>query len=143
MQHDQDRSANGYAFEDIAQTAYAVWCRCSGITVEWDDLPDKTPWLRLAEKAVRTIDEFIRTESALSKTFLAKKLFQWAYGIDDELCREQWAGLMMHDLLAWEAVGRHLINCLDSEAGSVQMAEHENKIVAWFHGKMKSQGVSV
>lgn len=145
MEHkDLTRSSNGFLVEDVAQTAYTIWSRCSGNPAAWESA-DQFAWLRLAQRAIVLIDGLIETEATFSHTELAKSLFSWAFGSDTNSTlslREKFHAAPLDERLVWEAVGRHLVNCLDAEAGAVSLSEHENRAVAWFRRKLSLQGVS-
>lgn len=134
MDHQLGKSRNGTMSEDVAQTAYTVAQRCLGMPAEWESA-DHFAWDRLATKAMRFIDEAVDAEAELSARELAKTLFLFFKGNDTALAREQWGHMPEVLKLAWEAVGRHVVNCLDCEPGAISLREHEDKAVEWFHHK--------
>lgn len=132
-----DVSLSGHYSIDIAQTAFTVLHRCMGLDVKWEET-DQLPWEGLARKAMKAIDAMILDESSLSFSEMARRLFGWAYGED---ALEGWEHLAPEVRSAWEAVARHLVNCLDSEVGAIKLADHEDKAVKWFHRRMSDHGV--
>ena len=130
-------SRNGFESIDIAQTAYTVWSSCSGAPVRWEDA-DQEAWSKLAERAIRAIDANIESQAEMSASELARTLFSW-FSYDPS--RERFSGIDPHMKATWEAVGRHLVNCLDSEPGSVTLSENEAKWQTWVSRRLEKQGV--
>lgn len=136
MQHEAGKSANGFLSQDVAQTAHSVWSAIVQSSQTWDQA-DQFAWGKLADRAIRLIDEAVAAESEMSAGELAKTLFGWYTGEE----RQEIGDVFTR--LTWETIGRHLVNCLDSEPGSVKMSEQEVKATAWFRRKISTQGVSV
>lgn len=120
---------NGFTSYDIAETCYAVWSNLTGITIPWQSA-DRQTWDRVATTAILMVDDWIETEVSISFSNFARSLFCLAYGPE---AIQKWDTISPQHKLVWEAVGRHIINCLDAEAAAVQTKHLEEQVINWFH----------
>lgn len=122
------KSRNGFLANEVAQTSFNVLIACMGIESKWEE-NDQQAWDRIATVAIRLVDDNIESEGALSARQFACDLFCLAYGPE---AIENWPEIDDRQKKAWETVGRHIVNLLDAESGSVNVAEMERRSVAWF-----------
>ena len=134
VQREIGKSQNGFTSEDIAQSAFTVWATCMGEPADWQTNADQMAWDRVATKAIRLIDENIEAEAAMSAMVFARDLFVIGYGPES---RENWPLLDHRQQMVWNTIGRHIINCLDAEAGSVNLQNMEQLSVSWFHNHVE------
>lgn len=119
---------NGMLSEDLAQTAYAAFHAALGLPAGWETA-EQEGWENVARKAINLIsvegdDE--KAEVRLSAKQTAETLhFQFSITDRPESEIPPFEALPVRTRLAWEAVARHLFNCLTSD-GSIAMADHEN-----------------
>jgi hypothetical protein len=120
---------NGLSYKDLAQTACSVFTAAIGhptYVLQEADLP---PWEAVASKTASIIDlpDSEQAEVTLSAKALAKALYnQFALERDKN---PDWDN--EPNKIAWEAVGRHLANLIDSTEQSPDIEVLEQRIVAW------------
>lgn len=132
-------SVNGFRSVEIAPSCYRVFCSIAGIAPDWEK-EDQSIWDRMCCQAFRAVDQMIETEQAISFQQLAKAISIWA-----GMPPESWEGLTPVWKTAWEAVGRHIVNCLDAEPGGVNVEEIEPKYKEWANrrlSQLQPQGAS-
>lgn len=122
---------NGMTSEQLAPSVFRVYAACMGEPGEWAQA-DPFTWDRIVTKAIRAIDENIEANVKGKWTDFAKTLCGWGHGLNED---EAWLKTGAKEHLAWEAVGRHLVNCLDSEPGAVDVADCERRIIQWCQKK--------
>lgn len=130
------RSANGFTSEVIAPSAYSVWRQCTGIAMGWESCQQEV-WDKLVTQAIKLVDQNIANDAAMSAQSFARQLYIWAYGSGAE---QLWSEASEQEHLAWNTVGRHIINCLDAEPGTVDPDKLEPLSVRWFRKKL--EGIS-
>ena len=133
-QQQRTECTNGLSYKDLAQTAWNVYRACSGldrITINGD--ADRAPWEAVAGKAAQIVDipESEMATREVSARGLAKTLYmqynvecgnepEWKWGSTAEVFKT-----------AWEAVGRHLANLIDSDGQTSNFQELEERIIDW------------
>lgn len=130
-------AANKMTSEMLAPSIFKVYSTCMGEPGEWAQA-DPFTWDKIATKAIKLIDSNIRDQLSMSVKALAKTLCGWGHGVDFAGVEAAWDGATATEKSAWEAVGRHLVNCIDSEVNSVNVAELEERIIQWFNARMVS-----
>jgi hypothetical protein len=119
---------NGMLSEDLAQTACAAFHTAMSLQHEWEH-SDQDGWESVARKAINMMSvdgDNEATELAISAKQTAEILhFQFSITGRPEHEIPAFAELPLKSRLAWEAVGRHLFNCLTSD-GSIAISEFEN-----------------
>ena len=133
-----ESSHNGLSAQSVAHTAYTVWATCSGLPDQWDKT-DQEAWIHLAHNAIRLIDGSIQSESQISAVTLARTLYSW---FADDRTKDKFTVVDDRTKLIWEAIGRHLVNCLDSAPGSVTLSEYEIKWPSWIERRLTKQGAT-
>ena len=122
------QALNGLTSEFLAPSAYRVWGACMDVETPWESA-EQEAWDRVATMGIRIIDEKIEMEMAVSAFAFGRSLFVLAYGPESI---EKWPAASIREQKAWETVGRHIINCLDADPGSVDPERIEPLSVKWF-----------
>ena len=129
-------SKNGMTAEDLAGSGARLWTSCTGEISPIDIMV----WNGIATNAIKVIDEAIASSEMglmdMSGSQFAKTLYQWSgdglnFALKDKSIQ-----------LAWEAVGRHWISCLDVD-GQLDVAESESLMLGWHTKKMSHQYAQV
>lgn len=124
---------NGISYFDLATTAHNVWFRSQGSMSAGYELKDadRPPWESISGKAASIIDlpESEQAEVQISAKALAKALYN-QYNIECDK-NPDWENASQNEKIAWEAVGRHLANIIDSDGQTPNFPELEERIVAW------------
>jgi hypothetical protein len=128
-------SGNGWASEDLAIYSYRLRAWLKGEKADWEsesqDVQER--WDRAMTKAIQLIDECIEREESLSMQRLSVHLCEWYEG---SLSEEEWMKLTLKDRFIWEAIGRNLVNCLESMPGSVKIEEANMRWSDWISRKV-------
>lgn len=125
---------NGMTSEQLAPSVFRVYSACMGEAGDWAQA-DPFTWDRITTKAIRVIDENIEAETRGSWKEMAITMCGFGRSLPPE---EAWLKTGEKEHLAWEAVARHLVNCLDSEPGAVNVADLEPRIIQWCQRKQAS-----
>lgn len=128
-------SANGLSTDALAVSAFRVFARSLNGPDDWDDA-DHHVWERTARKVTALIDNHLKAHADLSAKRLAMFTLAWAMGSEDYA--EPWEKEPEPRRIAWEAVGRHLVNCLSREKSEVNFTELEDGMVARTREKILS-----
>lgn len=133
---------NGVAYEDLAATAHNVYCRSLGVTPPELREADSVPWADVASRAVSIIDvsDSEQAELQVSAKALAKSLY-CQYDLSKNLV-PSWEEISLENKLAWEAVGRHLANIIDSD-GQQDFSDMEFKMASWVSEKLSTPQLSL
>ena len=125
-------SKNGMTAEDLAGSGARLWSACTGRISPIDIMV----WNGIATNAIKVIDEAIEASGNgavdMSGSQFAKTLYQWSGD------GRNFALQSPYIQLAWEAVGRHWISCLDVE-GQLDVAESESLMLSWHTSKMTAR----
>lgn len=125
------KASNSYGAEDLAYSAYNLFAKMRGLQRTWEQMDgDQAPWCEVAVLAINVID-LPESETAsidLSARELAENLYN-RY-CEANVSPAMWGSLNSNERLAWEAVGRHLANLIDSD-GSLDFADMETKMLEW------------
>lgn len=129
------RASNGLEAADLGGTAYKVWHACLERQAKpWDQIVaiDQEPWQEAAALAINIID--LPGDEQASLEISAKELgrnlyaqYMAARGMEPKV-------ITTPEELAWEAVGRHLANLIDSD-GSADVPQCEARVVEWVRNK--------
>lgn len=122
---------NGLSYFDLAMTAFNVFAGATGSGKKDLADADRAPWESVAGKAASIIDlpESEQATLEISAKQLAKALYI-QYTIDCDRI-PNWEDVPAKDKVAWEAVGRHLANLIDSDGQGMDFLELEEKIIEW------------
>lgn len=124
--------ANKIPWEDLAQTCYAVFARCNGISAPWESA-DQFPWVRLAMSIGSFIDDSVKNETELSISSTASMIFEKLHSPNGE-SDNQYDSLEENARLVYNVIARHMVNVID--ANNIDgMAEKEAAAIRWFNNK--------
>ena len=134
---------NGLTYAELGKTACDVHCRSINkptYVLQDADLP---PWEAVAGKAAQIIDipEDEQSAREVSAKALAKTLYM-QYTVE---CGHEpdwkWDSETALVQTAWEAVGRHLANLIDSDGQTPNFPELEDRIVTWARERSQPEQV--
>ncbi len=130
---------NGLSYKDLAQTAHAVYFTSHGVSPGPLCDADLAPWEDVAAKAASIID--IPPDEQASVEVSAKGLAKTMY-IQHTLSKDQvpvWEEVIQESKTAWEAVGRHLANLIDSDGATPNFSELEDRITKWARDRVTAK----
>jgi hypothetical protein len=119
------------AATDLGATAYHVWHAVLGRPEQPWEKCDQVPWQEVAVMAISQID-LPQDEMAMlevSAKQFAQDLHQQflaAQGLEGDF-----EDLKPEEQIAWEAVGRHLANCIDADSAGVDIGTFEERVLEW------------
>ena len=130
---------NGMEAMDLGHSAYNVWEHACKSGRNWNDIGegDRPPWSDVAAMAISNVDLPPDEKASLeiSAKGFAKALFE-VYASSVGGLAYTWEGSTAQNLVAWEAVARHLSNLIDSE-GPIDFADMEARIKTWIDYKLE------
>ncbi len=132
------KASNGLEAGELGQTVYVVFHGALGRRCRpWQDVPeiDWLPWPEVAALAINRLD--LPENETATMEISAKELAQSLYRqfMAARQLEPTWDSLDGRERLAWEAVGRHLLNVIDSDSNAVDIPEAEQKIIEWAKNK--------
>lgn len=134
---------NGLEYTELGKTAYSVYTKSIGGIVGTLGEVDLSFWTDVAAKAASIIDlpESEQGTLEISARSLAKALYtQMQISAD---CVPHWDELSSGHRIAWEAVGRHLANLIDSDGQTPNFPELEERIIGWARERTTSPQLSL
>ena len=133
------KTDSGITAVGLGHTGYNVFSSLLGLNIPWEELrdSDKADWENAGNQAIFIVQHILDASDnngggSIPARQLARKI------ADTFIDQETFNNLPESDKLVWEAVGRHMVNLIDSEK-SQDAAEHEKRIAQWYHRKL--QGV--
>ncbi len=122
---------NSLSYTELAKTAYGVYTQIIGGIVGTLGEVDLSFWTDVAAKAANIIDlpESEQGTLEVSAKSLAKALYTQLQISAD--CVPHWDEVSHGHKVAWEAVGRHLANLIDSDGQTPNFPELEERIIDW------------
>lgn len=131
------QAENGLTLETLAPSAYGAF-HCAGGTdanATWETLSEgeMDRWRHVGGQAILSVEG----ADGLGWAELARQLYasyiKAGYGVFPAM-----AELPVAMQLAWEAVGRHMANCIDSDGTLENLPEHEGRWKEWVQKKLAS-----
>jgi hypothetical protein len=142
---------NGLTYAELGRTAWNVHGNCTVLDPNFRKTPgyelkdaDLPPWEAVAGKAAQIIDIPDDEQSAreVSAKALAKTLYmQYTVETGNEP-DWKWDSETAMVQTAWEAVGRHLVNLIDSDGQTPDFSELEDRITSWAKERAQPEQVS-
>ncbi len=129
------QSNSGWMSEDLAMFSYVLRHHLLETKGNWDEEThdEQVRWDRFMTKAIQEIDEAIEKQEVLSFRGLAMSCFDWYTAAGTT---EAWEAMPLRERLAWEAIARNLVNCLDSRLGDVKIEEACQRWFEWIERKL-------
>ena len=117
---------------EVGATSYKVYASIMACDMPAWEHADQEAWASVGFKVAAAINAAIDSGTEMSIQTMAMTMAQWA-GFTS------WNELPQQCKVAWEAVVRHLVNCLHAEPGSVNVAELEGHWKDWAAGKIAAK----
>jgi hypothetical protein len=134
---------NSIAYSELAKTACEVYLRSLSLPTYVLQEVDLSFWTDVAAKAAQIIDlpESEQGTLEISAKALAKALYtQYCLSTDTV---PHWDEVPANYKIAWEAVGRHLANLIDSDGQTPNFPELEERIIEWAKQRATSPQLSL
>jgi hypothetical protein len=121
---------NGMTSEQLARSCHRLYASLLGMEQSWENA-DHEAWDRAVTRAISAVDAYIEHESTIQFVQMAQALVEWYFNTNG-----RWQELQPLDRKVWEIVSRHIVNCVDSERGSVDVEEMEDAMLQWAGPKL-------
>lgn len=125
------QAKNGMASIDLAESAYRIFCACTGIKIPWADNAYKISWEMAALHAIDVMQEAMSMNNEIKIHPLAECLSKKVYP------EVEYSKSDMNFFLAWDSIVRHFYNCINSEEGLIDIKEAEAECIAWAMKKIR------